>query len=70
MPNGDCVTNENINGIIRSVCEMTDDEQEQLSILANAFVVVCKSIGISKNHAAANIKTMFTHDHFTAPVEH
>lgn len=70
MPGGGRVTNDNINGIIRSVCEMTDDEQEQLSILANAFVVVCKSTGVAKKHAAANIKMLFSHDHFTTPVEH
>ena len=70
MASGDRVTNDNINSIIRSVCEMTDDEQEQLSILANAFVIVCKSTGVAKNHAASNIKTLFSHDHFTAPNHH
>jgi hypothetical protein len=46
---------------------MTDDEQEQLSILANAFVVVCKNNGVTKSNAASNIKKLFGHDHFHAP---
>lgn len=64
---GERVTNENINGLVSNVRGMTDDEQEQLSILANAFVVVCKNNGVSKSHAAANIKKLFGHDHFHAP---
>lgn len=64
---GERVTNDNINGIIGNVRAMTDDDQEQLSILANAFVVVCKNSGVAKSHATANIKKLFGHDHFHAP---
>lgn len=67
MPESGNVTNKNINGLISSVRLMTDDEQEQLSILANAFVIICKNSGVAKKHAADNIKKLFSHDHFHAP---
>lgn len=57
-----------INEILRSAAHMTDDGDAQLSILARALVIGCKSCGVSKDTAMEIVESLFDEETKIVPL--
>lgn len=59
-----------INEILRSASHMTDDGDAQLSILARALVIGCKSCGVSRDTAIEIVESLFDEEPRLIPLAH